>query len=140
MIKQLFLIVITAALSKIVLNFILVKIMKQDGLALSTSISFFILFAGGYLTLISKKIISTNLLFIKNVTINIINIILSYVSVKIFFYLLFGEELVYRILLLFAVLLVYLINSIIIKREALQVFIRTIKSVPLFNNIQKNID
>ena len=65
MIKQLLILVMTAAFSKIVLNLILVKVMKQDGLALSTSMSFFILFVGGYLTLISKKIISTNYLFVK---------------------------------------------------------------------------
>ncbi len=70
--KLLLVITITGLLLKLFLNFVLVDL-QQDGLALSTSISFIFFFFASYIILNAKLKIKDRSLFIKDFIIHLIN-------------------------------------------------------------------
>lgn len=137
MIRQLLTVVILAAISKIFFNFILVEYFEQDGLALSTSISFLILFVGSYIILIYKKIIFISYFFIKNFALNIFNGFASYIIINLIFQSLFGEGVILRLIMINLFITMYIINANVTKQKSLQLFIGTAKAIPVFNFIQK---
>lgn len=78
LIKQLLLITIIGCTLKVVLNFILVDGMKQDGLALSSSISYIFFFGTSLLMVRKKLLFSINRIFLQKLILLLINSFISY--------------------------------------------------------------
>jgi putative peptidoglycan lipid II flippase len=80
--KVLMLVTIVGVLIKLIFNFILVD-MHQDGLALSTSISFIFFFFASYIILNIKLKIKDRTLFVKEFFFQLVNCLICFIVVKI---------------------------------------------------------
>jgi len=84
LVKPLLFITIIGIIIKIIFNFLLVDLMKQNGLALSTSLSY-LFFFGGSLIILKKKNIITENIFIRELLFHFISAVISLIVVKLFF-------------------------------------------------------
>lgn len=85
LVKELFYIALFACFLKVGLNFLLVELMKQNGLALSSSVSFLFLFIGTYFITLRNKLIVSKWFFTKQLAVNLTNGIFSYlISIVLF--------------------------------------------------------
>lgn len=79
--KILLIITVVGIFLKLIINFLLVEKYQQNGLAISTSISYFFFFLTSYLVLNSKLKISNKTLFIKDFFIHFTNCVICMLSV-----------------------------------------------------------
>lgn len=134
LIKQLFFIALFASIIKVSLNFILVGAMKQNGLALSSSVSFLFLFFGTYFINLKNKIIAGTGLFTKQLIINLVNGIFSYLVSIILFVNLFDQGSTNKISEILLFIIVFVGTAKITDQYYLNVYTSTIKN--LFNTKQ----
>jgi len=118
LIKLLLYITISGLVIKLVLNFLLINF-QQNGLALSTSISFFYFSIISYTILNFKLRIKNRSLFIKEFISHIINCGLSILIIKILFDLLPESNLIYEMLSIVVFLVLYMLNLVLIRYESL---------------------
>jgi len=119
-------ITISGLLLKLSLNFVLVDL-QQDGLALSTSISFIFFFFASYLVLNAKLKIKDRFLFIKDFIIHLINCVFCLISIKIVSDIYWDNSIFGKVLTIGFFILLYLFNLILIKHNALVISNRVIK-------------
>ena len=124
--KVLLVITITGLLLKLFLNFLLVDL-QQDGLALSTSISFIFFFFASYIVLNAKLKIKDRSLFIKDFIIHLINCVICLISIKIVSDICRVNSLFEEVFTIGFFILLYLFNLILIKHNALVISNRVIK-------------
>jgi len=120
-IKFLSILTVTGIALKFVLNFIFVGTLKQDGLALSTSITYFYFFTVGIIyTKVKLKKLAMNI-FLKDLILTLFNCIVTFILVKILWNS-FGIEGLPGILILMIIFLtVYLINSILLEQKSFNI-------------------
>jgi len=122
LIKSLLIITVAGCILKILLNFSLVGIYKQDGLALSTTLSYLFFFLCGGFLIYNKLKIGMNF-FLKELLFNLLNGLISYLIVTILSSILLDKSMVINDLMkLTAFLAIYLFNSKIIKQNAISMF------------------
>jgi putative peptidoglycan lipid II flippase len=124
--KLLLVITITGLLLKLFLNFVLVDL-QQDGLALSTSISFIFFFFASYIVLNAKLKIKDRSLFIKDFIIHFINCMICLISIKIVSDICRVNSIFEEVFTIGFFILIYLFNLILIKHNALVISNRVIK-------------
>ncbi len=126
MVKALLIITIIGCLIKILLNFILVPVLVQDGLALSTTISYFFFFLSSFLLVSYKMNIKSGNNFLKEFTLNGINGLFSYSIVVILIDpTFFNSQIQFEIVQVVLFILIYSLNNIIIKHKAINFFYST---------------
>jgi putative peptidoglycan lipid II flippase len=121
-VKMLLLITVTGILLKLIMNFILVKELQQYGLALSTSISYFFFFSVSYIILGSKLKIKNKYVFLKEFFVCLINALMTVVLVKILADLFYSKGTSNDILSIILFIMIYSINLIVIKHQAVRTF------------------
>ena len=127
LIKWLLIITIAGCLLKIFLNFSLIGSYKQDGLAISTSISYLFFFICGALLIYNKLKIGIKD-FLKGLLFNLLNGFISYLIVTLFSSALLGSDTMLNGLIkLFAFIVIYLVNSKIINQKAVKIFANVYK-------------
>lgn len=137
LVKQMLVISVIALIIKFAFNFILVAYFKQDGLALSSSISFFVLFAGSYFLVLQKRIITGDYSFAKNLFLNLMNSIISYLISNQFFSYYERGAFYITAFKLFLFVLVYFLNFWLIKQAAVNIFFGAFNNIPMVRLILK---
>jgi peptidoglycan biosynthesis protein MviN/MurJ (putative lipid II flippase) len=130
--KLLLLITISGLLLKLFLNFILIDL-QQDGLALSTSISFIFFFLASYIFLNEKLKIKDKSLFAKDFIIHLINCVICLISIKIISDIFLMSNIFKEVIIIAFFILLYLINLIRINHNAIIISNRVIKRL-IINN------
>jgi len=115
---------------KLLFNFLLIDL-EQDGLALSTSISYLFFFFASYLILNVKLKIKEKLLFAKDFIMHLINCIICLVSIQIISHIYKINNIFEEGLIITSFILLYLINLILIKHDALVIASRVVKRLNL---------
>lgn len=129
LIKELFLVALFASISKVVLNFILVDPMKQNGLALSSSISFLFLFIGTYFITLKYKLIVSQWSFTKQLSINLTNGIFSYLISITLFSNIFHKSNLVEISQIILFILIFISIAKLTDQYYLNVYIETLKRI-----------
>lgn len=124
--KLLLLITIAGLLLKLFFNFILIGL-HQDGLALSTSISFIFFFLASYIVLNEKLKIKDKSLFAKDFIFHLINCVICLISIKIILDIFFAGNIFREVIKMAFFILLYLINLFLIKHNAIVISNRVIK-------------
>ena len=137
LIKELFYVVLSASLIKLGLNFFLVRFMKQDGLALSSSISFLCLFFGTYLVILKNKLIISQLSFSKLLIMNLLNGIFSYLISKFLFIYIFRPGIIFQVLQIILFIIVFISLAKISRQPFLNVYFDVFKRVININSYSK---
>lgn len=133
--KLLLWVTITGLLVKLIFNFVLVDL-QQNGLALSTSISFIFFFLVSYILLNSKLKIKNRLLFVKDFMVHVINCLICFITVNLIADRLHINSIIKEgISILFFVFL-YLMNSILIKHNSIIILGRVLRNLNLSNRFR----
>jgi putative peptidoglycan lipid II flippase len=117
-------------LLKLVLNFLLIDL-EQNGLALSTSVSYMFFFFATFLILNGKLEIKNRSLFSKDFLIHFINCIICYLSVRIIINIFSVNNILIEIVVITTFIIIYAVNSFILDQKAMIIFIRVIKNLNL---------
>ncbi|MCU0413005.1 MAG: MATE family efflux transporter [Ignavibacteriaceae bacterium] len=128
--KLLLVITITGLLLKLFLNFVLVDL-QQEGLALSTCISFIFFFLASYIVLNTKLKIKDRSLFIKDFIFHLTNCTICLISIKIISDINEVSNIFEEVLVIAFFMLIYLFNLILIKHNALVISNRIFKRLNL---------
>jgi len=131
LIKELFLVALFASIIKVVLNYILVDPMKQNGLALSSSLSFLFLFLGTYFITLINKLIVSKAYFTQQLVINLTNGVFSYLISIILFSNIFHKSNLVEISQIILFIIIYMSIAKITNQYYLNVYSETLKK--LFN-------
>lgn len=123
--KEMFIISFITVLIKFILNFILVKDLQQDGLALSSAVCYSLLFFLGFIVLVKKKIIDGASEFVRNLIIVLSIGLLSYYLVQIVSQHIFSEAFVTRIILTFIFLVIFTITAFVLKHSSVELLLST---------------
>lgn len=129
LIKELFVVAVFTSVFKIGLNFILVDSMKQNGLALSSSVSFLFLFLGTYFISLRNKLIVSKGAFTKQLVINLTNGIFSYLISIILLNNLFHKSNLVEIFQIILFILIFLSIAKLTDQYYLNVYIETFKKI-----------
>lgn len=129
LIKELFVVALFTSIIKIGLNFILVETFKQNGLALSSSISFLFLFIGTYFINLRKKLLVSRGVFTKQLIINLTNGIFSYLISIILFNNLFPKSNLAEIFQIILFILIFISIAKLTNQYYLNVYIETFKKI-----------
>ena len=124
--KWLLLITTIGLMLKLLLNFILLDL-QQEGLALSTSISFIFFFLASYIFLNKKLKIKDRSLFAKDFIIHLINCVICLISIKIISDIFLMNNIFKEVIIITFFIFIYLINLIILKLKAIAISNRVIK-------------
>jgi putative peptidoglycan lipid II flippase len=127
--KLLLLITILGISLKLLLNFLFVEKYEQNGLALSTSISFIFFFASSYLVLNKKLNISDKNIFIKEYFLYFINCCICFLIIYILMNSLLNATILIEVMMIGIFIVLYSLNLILVKH----------KSVLLLSNVMRNI-
>jgi putative peptidoglycan lipid II flippase len=127
LIRQLLFLTIMGIIIKVTLNIFLVNIDKQNGLALSTTITYIYFFLGGYLLVRYRMKASEGYYFIKELFINILNGIICYVTVQILQSTFRSNIVAIICVILFTTF--FFLNSIIVKQKQFQ-YLRHVINIP----------
>jgi putative peptidoglycan lipid II flippase len=127
--KLLLLITILGISLKLLLNFLFVEKYEQNGLALSTSISFIFFFASSYLVLNKKLNISDKNIFIKEYFLYFINCCICFLIIYILMNSLLNSTILIEVMMIGIFIVLYSLNLILVKH----------KSVLLLSNVMRNI-
>lgn len=138
-VKTLFIITVLGITIKIIFNFILVETLKQNGLAISTSLSYIVFFTVSLLIiqlrlrLVDFRSISTKFI------IYLLNGFFSFLIVKLLFVWLTNESLLFDIIKIILFLLLYYINNQLLKdRYQLILQNQILKFIPATYNKRKD--
>ncbi len=134
-VNSLLLITVTGIVLKIILNFIFVGLWKQNGLALSTSISYIFFFLSGFLLVYKKLPIKNQSLFFKELIFHLTNGFFSYIIIQLMFYYIIPDYNYINLMKIIFFLSIYILNvyllgnkSLILVKELLN-SVRTVKSI-----------
>jgi putative peptidoglycan lipid II flippase len=128
--KLLLLITIAGLSIKLLFNFLLIDL-EQNGLALSTSISYLFFFSASYTILNVKLKIKDKLLFAKEFLLHLINCAVSLISIEIISDIYQINNLLKLVLVITSFILLYLFNLVLIKHDALVIASRVVKRLNL---------
>ncbi len=121
MVKYLLIITLAGAVVKVLLNFVFVNTLKQDGLALGTTLSYLFFFLAAFVLIISKVGMKNRMLFFKELFFLLINGALSYCAAIIIVPIFSNTHaLVSGIFQIIIFLIVYSLNSIYTGNEAVK--------------------
>jgi len=130
LVKQLLIIALAGFLIKISLNLGLVNQLKQNGLALSSSISYIFFFAASFLVSLRKIKMKGKDLFYSGFLYSILNALLSYLLVSIInTESLTGSSLLSGLLAIFLFCLIYVFNSYLLKDKSIELFSLAFKNL-----------
>jgi putative peptidoglycan lipid II flippase len=134
-VKLLLLITISGLLIKLVFNFLLIDL-QQDGLALSSSLSYIFFFFVSYLILNVKLNIRNRVLFIKDFMANSVNCFVSFVCVKYISDIIYINNIIQQLLIMILFICFYLFNSILIQQNSMTIVRRVFENLNLINKIK----
>ena len=137
LIKELFWVALFASVIKIVFNFILVDSMKQNGLALSSSVSFLFLFLGTYYITLKNKLIVSKGSFTKQLVINLINGVFSYLISMILFSNIFHKSNLIEISQIIAFIFIFISIAKLTDQYYMNVYAETFKKIIGINTFFK---
>ena len=118
-VNHLLLITIAGIVLKIALNFIFVGLWKQNGLALSTSVSYLFFFLSGFILVYKKLPLKNKSVFLKELAFHLTNGFLSYMVIQLLFYYIIPIYNYINLLKIFLFLLVYILNVYLIGNKSL---------------------
>ncbi|MGB5892693.1 MAG: lipid II flippase MurJ [Ignavibacteriaceae bacterium] len=134
-VNSLLLITVTGIVLKIALNFIFVGLWKQNGLALSTSITYLFFFLSSFILVYKKLPIKNQSLFFKELIFHLTNGFFSYIIVQLMFYYIIPNYNYINLMKILFFLSVYVLNvhlignkSLVLVKELLN-SLRTVKSI-----------
>lgn len=131
MVKHLLVITVAGCLLKIVLNFILVLPMRQEGLALSSTLSYMFFFIASILLVIRKIKINDKTVFVKELVFCAVNALVSYIiTIIIFSPAITGGSSLDRIFQIIIFISIYLLNSYLTGNNSL------IQLIVMFKNLK----
>jgi len=134
-IKMLLWITVVGLLIKLVLNFLLIDL-KQNGLALGTSISYIFFFFATYFILNANLKIKNRSLLIKDIVMHFTNCIICFLTVR-FIYSIFDiNNIVLDATVILFFVCIYSLNSILLKHQSLIIFTRVIENLGFKNRIK----
>ncbi len=133
-IKLLLWITVTGLLIKLVLNFLFIEL-EQNGLALSTSISYMFFFFSTYFILNIKLKINNRYLFVKYFVMHLTNCIICFLTVKFISSILDIKNIVIESIIILFFVCIYSVNSILLKHQAMIIFAKVIKNMGFNNKI-----
>lgn len=119
LVKLLLAVTIMGIILKMIFNFLLVEQYQQDGLAISTSISFIFFFSVSYLVINWKLEVSDKTLFIKEFCFYFINSFVCLIFIKIISNVLPNDTMVTEIFILVIFIILYLLNLILIRHKVI---------------------
>ena len=122
-------------LIKLIFNFLLIGF-DQNGLALSSSISYIYFSVVSYIILTVKLKINKKTLFLKDFLFQLMNCGLSFLIIRIISTKFFSMSIFYEILVLFLFFLIYLINAYLTEHGAVLITRRVLNRLN-FNNLLK---
>lgn len=128
--KLLLLITIAGLSIKLLFNFLLIDL-EQNGLALSTSLSYLFFFFASYTILNIKLKIKDKSLFVKDFIIHLTNCIICLILIKIISNFYQVNNIVEEVLIIALFLFIYLFNLFLIRHNALVISNRVIKRLNL---------
>jgi len=118
-VNALLLITVTGIVLKIALNFIFVGLWKQNGLALSTSITYLFFFLSSFILVYKKLPMRNQSLFFKELVFHLTNGLLSYIMVQLMFYYIMPNYNYISLLKILFFLSVYVLNVYLIGNKSL---------------------
>jgi len=117
--KILLIITVIGVFVKLILNFILIEL-EQNGLALSTSISFLFFFAVSYLVLTKKLNINNKFIFLKEFVSHFLNCLICFIIITISFNIL-ELNTIGKIISIIIFILIYIVNLYLLKHQSISV-------------------
>jgi putative peptidoglycan lipid II flippase len=118
-VNYLLLITVAGIVLKIALNFIFVGLWKQNGLALSTSITYLFFFLSGFFLIYKKLPLKNNSILFKELIFHLTNGFFSYMVIQLMFYHIMPNYNYINLLKIFIFLLVYILNVYLIGNKSL---------------------
>ena len=118
-VNSLLLITVTGIVLKIALNFIFVGLWKQNGLALSTSVSYVFFFLSSFILVYKKLPIKNQSLFFKELIFHITNGLFSYITIQLMFYYIIPNYNYINLLKILFFLSVYILNVYLVGNKSL---------------------
>ena len=118
-VNLLLLITVAGIVLKIALNFIFVGLWKQNGLALSTSITYLFFFLSSFILVYKKLPMRNQSLFFKELVFHLTNGLLSYIMVQLVFYYIMPNYNYFSLLKILFFLSVYVLNVFFIGNKSL---------------------
>jgi len=129
LVYQLLTITLGGVIAKVSLNYYLIDNFKQEGLALSSSISFILIFLATFIFLIHKVRIKNKMIFIFELTIQLTNGIICYfISDRLICLINITSKTHIELIQAIIFLVLFLLSVIILKLNSWSVFIDTIKA------------
>ena len=119
-VNSLLLITVIGIVLKIVLNFIFVGLWKQNGLALSTSITYLFFFLSSFILVYKKLPLKNESLFLKELIFHLTNGLLSYIVTQILFYYVIPNCNYINLMKILFFLSVYILNVYLIGNKSLE--------------------
>jgi putative peptidoglycan lipid II flippase len=124
--KLLLLITIVGLSIKLLFNFLLIDL-EQNGLALSTSLSYLFFFFASYTILNIKLKIKDRSLFVKDFIIHLVNCIVCLLLITIISDMFYFDNILYELMIIGFFILLYLFNLILIKHNAIVISSKVIR-------------
>jgi len=134
-IKLLLWITISGLVVKLIFNFVLVDL-QQNGLALSTSISYIFFFFVSYIVLNVKLKIKNRSLFAKDFITHLVNSVVSFLSVKLISDILSINSIIKEGIIILLFICVYLMNSILIKHNSIIISGRVLRNLNISSKLR----
>jgi len=122
LVKKLLVISVSALFLKVLLNFILAGIYKQDGLAYSSTICYIYMSIAGYLIVIKKVSFSFTGVYLQSMAVDVINALISFFLSSVIYNSLLTDSLAGKILTILLFCLFFVLNAILIKTEEIEIF------------------
>jgi putative peptidoglycan lipid II flippase len=134
-VNSLLLITITGIVLKIILNFIFVGLWKQNGLALSTSISYVFFFLSSFILIYKKLPLKNQSLFLKELVFHLTNGVFSYIIIQLMFCYIIPNYNYINLLKILFFLSVYIINVYLIGNKSLVLVKELLNSVRITKSV-----
>ena len=134
LVNHLLIITIVGIAIKVGFNFIFVEHWKQNGLALSTSLSYIFFFLASYITIYRKLPLKDASIFFKELLLHLINGFVVYLIIEMIFSAKYPENIFVILMKIFLYLLIYTGNIFIVKSKSLSIvkeLINSLESVKL---------
>ena len=128
-VNSLLLITVTGIVLKIALNFIFVGLWKQNGLALSTSISYIFFFLSGFILVYKILPMKNQSLFFKELGFHLTNGIFSYIIIQLMFYYIMPNYNYITLLKILFFLSIYITNVYLVGNKSLVLVKELLSSV-----------
>jgi len=131
-VNSLLLITVTGIVLKIALNFIFVGLWKQNGLALSTSITYLFFFLSSFILVYKKLPMKNESLFLKDLIFHLTNGFFSYFVIQLMFYYIIPNYNYINLMKILFFLSVYILNVYLIGNKSLvslKVLLNSVRSL-----------